>query len=57
MPAYSTDNDPGPGDATQVAAHSAFLLATFNAILTSETEEARGWFGTGEMRTMMLSWK
>ena len=40
-----------------VAAHSAFLLATFNAILTTETEEARGWFGTGEMRTVMLTFE
>ena len=40
-----------------VAAHSAFLLATFNAVFTAETEEARGWFGTGEMRTVLLSWK
>ena len=37
-----------------VAAHSAFLLSVFNAVLVTQSEEARGWFGTGEMRTVML---
>ena len=39
-----------------VAAHSAFLLALFNAVLTTDNDEARAWFGTGEMRTVLLSW-
>ena len=38
-----------------VAAHSAFLLATFNAVLDCDGEETRQWFGTGEMRTVMLT--
>ena len=40
-----------------VASHSAFLLTLFNAVLATETEDARRWFGTGEMRTVLLSWK
>ena len=38
-----------------VAAHSAFLLAIFNAVFEVEDEETRRWFGTGEMRTVILS--
>ena len=38
-----------------VAAHSAFLLAMFNAVLDSEDEAMRSWFGTGEMRTVLLT--
>ena len=40
-----------------VAAHSAILLAIFNAVLTTDTDEARKWFGTGEMRTVLLTFK
>lgn len=40
-----------------VAAHSAFLLTIFNAVLKTDTEEASKWFGTGEMRTVMLTFK
>lgn len=39
-----------------VASHSAFLLSLFNAVLRTESEDARRWFGTGEMRTVLLSW-
>jgi len=38
-----------------VAAHSGFLLALFNAVLTVEDEAAATWFGTGEMRCVMLT--
>lgn len=38
-----------------VAAHSAILLALFNAVLECDDEDTRKWFGTGEMRTVMLS--
>ena len=37
-----------------VAAHSAFLLAIFNAVFECDSEETRLWFGTGEMRTVLL---
>ena len=42
-----------------VAAHSAWLLAMFNAVLTTADgdEATRGWFGTGEMRTVLLTWE
>jgi len=40
-----------------VAAHSAILLAIFNAVLTTDTDEARKWFGTGEMRTVLLTFE
>ena len=39
-----------------VASHSAFLLTLFNAVFTTEDDEVRGWFGTGEMRTVQLTW-
>ena len=39
-----------------VAAHSGFLLAFFNAVLTTDTDEARSWFGTGECRCLALAW-
>lgn len=38
-----------------IASHSAFLLATFNAALEVEEESARQWFGTGEMRSVLLT--
>jgi broad specificity phosphatase PhoE len=38
-----------------VAAHSAFLLTLFNAVLKTSTEEEATWFGTGEMRTVRLT--
>jgi len=37
-----------------VAAHSAFLLATFNAVFICDDEETRSWFGTGEMRSVLI---
>jgi broad specificity phosphatase PhoE len=37
-----------------VASHSAFLLATFNAALECVDESTRLWFGTGEMRSVLL---
>jgi len=37
-----------------VAAHSAFLLAIFNAVFACDEEATRTWFGTGEMRTVLL---
>ena len=41
-----------------VASHSAFLLALFNAVLQTEKDDeaVRAWFGTGEMRTVLLAW-
>ena len=39
-----------------VASHSAFLLTIFNGVFRTESEEARRWFGTGEMRTVLLSY-
>jgi len=38
-----------------VAAHSSFLLTLFNTALFVENEADSSWFGTGEMRTMMVS--
>lgn len=38
-----------------VAAHSAFLLAMFNAVFECDEEATRLWFGTGEMRTVLLT--
>ena len=38
-----------------VAAHSAFLLAIFNAVFVCDQEDTRLWFGTGEMRTVLLT--
>jgi hypothetical protein len=38
-----------------VAAHSAFLLAMFNAVFECDAEATRLWFGTGEMRTVLLT--
>ena len=43
-----------------VAAHSGMLLTAFNAVLEfddDETAESTRWFGTGEMRTVMLSFE
>lgn len=40
-----------------VAAHSAILLTTFNAVLEADSEETSTWFGTGEMRTVMLAFR
>ena len=37
-----------------VATHSAWLLSLFNAVLLTEREEDRSWFGTGEMRGVEL---
>lgn len=44
-----------PESRVAVAAHSAFLLALFNAALDCDHEELRAWFGTGEMRTVLLT--
>ena len=38
-----------------VAAHSALLLSMFNAVLDCEEEATRSWFGTGEMRSVLLA--
>ena len=38
-----------------VACHSAILLALFNAVLECEDESLRTWFGTGEMRSVLLT--
>lgn len=38
-----------------VAAHSAILLALFNAVFECEEEATSTWFGTGEMRSVLLS--
>ena len=38
-----------------VASHSAFLLSIFNAVFVCDDEATRTWFGTGEMRTVLLS--
>jgi len=38
-----------------VAAHSAFLLSIFNAAFDVNEEATRLWFGTGEMRAVMLT--
>lgn len=38
-----------------LAAHSAFLLAMFNAVLECDEEETRHWFATGEMRSVLLT--
>tara|TARA_B110001452_G_scaffold188028_1_gene158370 strand:+ start:197 stop:1339 length:1143 start_codon:yes stop_codon:yes gene_type:complete len=51
-----------------VASHSAWLLAMFNAVLTTDDGDrvfispaaaapASSWFGTGEMRTVLLTWE
>lgn len=37
--------------------HSAFLHALFNAVLTTREEAARQWFGTGEMRAVVLTFE
>jgi hypothetical protein len=43
-----------------VAAHSAFLAAVFNGVVAYETDDQQrqlqGWFATGEMRTVELTW-
>ena len=38
-----------------VAAHSAILLALFNAVFECDDDATRQWFGTGEMRTVLLT--
>jgi len=38
-----------------VAAHSAFLLSTFNGMLDCADEAVAHWFGTGEMRSVVLT--
>jgi len=38
-----------------IASHSAFLLAIFNAVFATEEETAHTWFGTGEMRAVVLT--
>jgi len=32
------------------------LLTLFNRVFRTESEDARRWFGTGEMRTVLLAW-
>lgn len=38
-----------------VASHSGFLLAIFNAVLECDDEGTRTWFGTGELRSVLLT--
>jgi hypothetical protein len=38
-----------------VAAHSAFLLTIFNAVFDCDSEETQRWFGTAEVRTVLLT--
>ena len=41
-----------------VAAHSAFLATLLNAVLiVTGNSEAASWFGTGEMRTFIITWE
>jgi len=44
-----------PEEHIVVAAHSGWLLATFNAVLQVDDSKDATWFGTGEMRTMLLT--
>jgi broad specificity phosphatase PhoE len=46
-----------PENHIAVAAHSSFLLTLFNAVLKTSTEEEATWFGTGEMRTVRLTFE
>ena len=46
----------GP-DRIVVAAHSGFLLALCNAVLTTTDNRASAWFGTGECRALGLTWE
>ena len=41
----------------QVASHSAFLLAIFNAVFLTDDAAACTWFGTGEMRSVLLTFE
>lgn len=45
-----------PEKRVAVFAHSGFLLALCNAVLTTVDEPTRTWFGTGEMRALALTW-
>jgi len=38
-----------------VAAHSAFLLSTFTGVLDCDDQAVSQWFGTGEMRSVVLT--
>lgn len=40
-----------------VAAHSGFLFSLLTAVLDIDSEEDKSWFGTGEMRTMLLTFE
>lgn len=40
-----------------VAVHSQFLFTLFNAVLSIEKDEDSCWFGTGEMRSMILTYE
>lgn len=44
-----------PESRVAVAAHSAILLALFNAVFECDDENTSTWFGTGEMRTVLLT--
>ena len=46
-----------PETVVAVAAHSGFLLALVNAALTTQDEQSRTWFGTGECRALALTWE
>ena len=40
-----------------VASHSVFLLTVFNAVVEGHSEAERAFFGTGEMRTTLMTFK
>lgn len=43
-----------PEEYMAMASHSAFLLTIFNAVFSSDSSETQTWFGTGEMRTVLV---
>lgn len=43
-------------DTVCIATHSTWLLATFNAVLTTQDPSLKKWFATGEMRAVLLRW-
>ena len=44
-----------PEKRVAVAAHSAILLGLFNTVFAKSDPECKKWFGTGEMRTVKLT--
>ena len=39
-----------------VVCHSSFLLTLFNVVLRCEDPELERWFGTGELRSVWVTW-